>query len=1557
MRLASKQFILMIILVISVSAQVATGTPPFGSFGGGPFDIINLGNLNVHLAIPVLHRSGRGTPFTYDLSYDSSVWSPVTSSGTTQWQPASGWGWKGTTEAALGYISQTSTSNPCTYYINGRAHTYNYTSWRTYGYGDKFGAFHAVPMIYTDNDTQQYCGIDQLSGSATTTDGSGYTITVTRGLAAKVTSVTGFTISAPVTKSGSGAGTFTDPNGNQITLNTSGQFFDTLSSTTPVLTVAGSGTPASPFTFTYTNPSSVSPYTSAYTMKYTQYTVQTAFGFSAGSPIISEYGPVSVPLVSSILLPDGSSYMFTYEPGPGTCALQGGTTSCVTGRIKEITLPTGGSITYSYTGGTNGTGIYSDGSSAGFTRQLSPGGTWAYSRSPTGPTWNTLITDPTSSQNQTSINFAEGGGSNFYETQRQVYQGAASGTPLLTLLTCYNGNFTTCATAAVSSVARTDVFRTVPTATSSKTSLSEIVYNGYGLPQSDAEYDYGMTAGVAPPTGWNALLLSYTTYLYAALGNNIVGRPSQITLKNGATGAIKAQATYTYDQGTVTSSGAPQHVSISGARGNLTTLALLTSGTSTLTSTNTYYDNGNLNTSTDVNGGVTTYKYLTDSCGVAFPTEIDLPISVLKLYQDWNCTGAVLNWAEDPNLNKTAYTYGDPNFWRPTTISYPDGGSTIYTYNEGTNSPWSIQTSSSKDSSSSVVSDAILDGFGRVTQQELTSDPVQNDVVVTAYDPVGRVASVTNPYRTTSDPTYGVTQYAYDPLNRPTSITHPGGTAIGYQYLGAAMQTTDEGYNSGGTSQITHIYQTDGLGRTTSVCELSSATLQGSAGTPAACGLDIAGTGFLTTYQYDPIGNLSQVQQAGVGTRTYSYDGFSRLTQEINPESGTTTYTYDLAGQQGDLYQRTRPKQNQTGVATVVTTYSFDKLHRPTGKSYNDGSTPTITLTYDQATVGTYSPSNPKGQLTDAVVAANVAGTIYGYDTMGRVAQEWQCTPLNCGTSTYWLGYQYDRLGDVTQFVNGTEGTAGVTYTYSYDTAAHLIKLTSSLSDSYHPATLLTINSTNYNALGEFTQATLGNGILRSIAYDNRGRATSLTDGSIYSFSLGYANDSNILTGNDSVNGNWTYTYDAMNRISTSSKAGNAYNYKYDPAGNRWQQNVTTGTGPAPQYTLNSNNQITTSGVLYDAPGNVTNDGLGNTYTYDAEGRLTAVSGSNSASYVYDALGQRVRTVVNSQTSDFIFDPTGRALDQLSGATWQRGEIFIGGLHLATYNNVVVPATTYFDHADWVGTVRARSNATGTSAETCTSLPFGDSQNCTNTDVSTLHFAGLTGDSESNLQHAWYRQYSTTQGRWTVSDPTGLAAVNSADPQTWNRYVYVADRLLRYADPLGLNIKDCVWYAGTAGCTPCPNCGAPPPPGGDGGGSDGSGGGADTTDCSVFSPNCPSTPTGLFGGNNIYDMSVISMSGPLWAIDAAAEKGWSSNLAFQILLDQANMILNNLGVGTVSFNPLDVAVPWWEALLVGPPLGFKNPAVPSPTPLQPPGTKPTKCPSFLKKIGQCPTNT
>jgi len=69
----STVLVVSLVLLPTSYAQVSTGITPFGSFGGGPFDVVNLGNLNVHFTIPILHKAGRGMPFTYDLSYDSSI--------------------------------------------------------------------------------------------------------------------------------------------------------------------------------------------------------------------------------------------------------------------------------------------------------------------------------------------------------------------------------------------------------------------------------------------------------------------------------------------------------------------------------------------------------------------------------------------------------------------------------------------------------------------------------------------------------------------------------------------------------------------------------------------------------------------------------------------------------------------------------------------------------------------------------------------------------------------------------------------------------------------------------------------------------------------------------------------------------------------------------------------------------------------------------------------------------------------------------------------------------------------------------------------------------------------------------------------------------------------------------------------------------------------------------------------------------------------------------------------------------------------------------------------
>jgi YD repeat-containing protein len=70
---------------------------------------------------------------------------------------------------------------------------------------------------------------------------------------------------------------------------------------------------------------------------------------------------------------------------------------------------------------------------------------------------------------------------------------------------------------------------------------------------------------------------------------------------------------------------------------------------------------------------------------------------------------------------------------------------------------------------------------------------------------------------------------------------------------------------------------------------------------------------------------------------------------------------------------------------------------------------------------------------------------------------------------------------------------------------------------------------------------------------------------------------------------------------------------------------------PTLTFDTNNTNHIATFGlqtVTYDAAGNLIQDGTGvgtHTYQYEAEGRLKSVDNGTTATYYYNALGQRVQ--------------------------------------------------------------------------------------------------------------------------------------------------------------------------------------------------------------------------------------------------------------------------------------------------------------------------------------------
>jgi RHS repeat-associated protein len=902
-------------------------------------------------------------------------------------------------------------------------------------------------------------------------------------------------------------------------------------------------------------------------------------------------------------------------------------------------------------------------------------------------------------------------------------------------------------------------------------------------------------------------------------------------------------------------------------RGNLTQKTQWLSSGSPAT-TYTYDETGQVLAMTDPNGNQTSYSYAdaflnTNSTGFtstagapptgevtnAYLTKITYPF-VNGIAQTENFSygynDGELTRSSDQNSKATTYVYND-SLGRLTESDYPDTGQTLVTYSDSPPSP-SVTTKRLISSGSYLTSVSTMDGLGHVVKTALTSDPdcSTGDITAITYDGLGRVYTSSNPYCTTSDATYGLNTYTYDALGRITAIAHPDSTTINTSYAGRATDVVDEGNGTRRTEKVT---QRDGLGRLLSVCEVTSSSLIGAGKTPAACGQDINKTGFLTTYTYDALDNLLTVNQGGLSPRTFVYDSLSRLLCSANPEmggsagcpnpdngaytAGTTRYSYDT---NGNLVSRVRPAPNQQSLSTTVTTsYQYDALNRVTATSYSDGVTLPAVFAYDQTkiTMGTqqFNIVNSIGRLSWSCTqlssgSCNGTMAVHSYDPLGRITRIWQQNPVN--NNNINVSYTYDLIGDETD-----KNLSGNDYASTYNTAGRLTAFTNTnFTDATNPANLLT--NGRYNALGRLISTTLANGLTESWGYDIRGRLQAMAAGTTctggkctgstaYGFSIntstgqtGYAPNGAVLSAADSVDGNWSYTYDDFNRLSTSTCSGTCpdssstqgFSYSYDRYGNRWQQTLTSGSGPQSSYTF-TNNRL--DGYSYDAVGDLLNDGFHN-YQYDPEGRIISVDGGATA-YIYDARGNRVVKTTAGVAIDYIYDRDGHVIlyNQNPGVGGSPFiEQYVAGMHLGTYilNSNVTDSIFYYDHSDWLGTERAHTNVAGVTCETMQSLPFGDGQvihtmngGCTaTTDVSPMHFTGKERDSESGLDYFDRRHFASTMGRWVTPDRVNVTEDRLLSPtNTLNKYVYGGNNPLKYVDTDGEDITVFYDQGGTAG--------------------------------------------------------------------------------------------------------------------------------------------------------------
>jgi RHS repeat-associated protein len=476
--------------------------------------------------------------------------------------------------------------------------------------------------------------------------------------------------------------------------------------------------------------------------------------------------------------------------------------------------------------------------------------------------------------------------------------------------------------------------------------------------------------------------------------------------------------------------------------------------------------------------------------------------------------------------------------------------------------------------------------------------------------------------------------------------------------------------------------------------------------------------------------------------------------------------------------------------------------------------------------------TNSKGRLAEAYTCTGSCTTKitdegFSYTARGELSDQYQSSQNSGGY--YHANYLYWPNGAIRQ-ISGLPTLP--TFTYGVDGEGRISTL--SASTGQNPLT-----GTGYNSASLPTTVNFGSGDNDAYTYDpNTGRMTQ------YQFNVNGQNFVGNLTWNpngtlasqqtiDPFNSvdtqNCTYAHDDLTRIA-SANCGSTWmqTFAYDAFGNLFKNGTMSFQ---PTYSAATNRMTSLPGFTptYDNNGNVLNNNA-HPYTWDADGKYASVDGIG---ITYDALGRRIEI---AYPSEIFYLPDGSSI-LFKGQVARDGALKLPGGAQAIYdaNN---GGLIQYEHADHLGSLRLATTPARGYLSSLAYAPFGEQYSAIN-QGDAEGFTGIGPAFDFDEYDFPARQYSN-QGRWVSPDPAGLAAVNPAFPQSWNRYAYVLNTPLIATDPTGLGPCPLA-YASSGGC---------------GGGSctlDGQ-----SIDCSTassvlqagFGIQCPGNYCGPYAGNN-----------------------------------------------------------------------------------------------------------
>ena len=688
-------------------------------------------------------------------------------------------------------------------------------------------------------------------------------------------------------------------------------------------------------------------------------------------------------------------------------------------------------------------------------------------------------------------------------------------------------------------------------------------------------------------------------------------------------------------------------------------------------------------------------------------------------------------------------------------------------------------------------------GWLTATKIRGADDGSEVDDRITAIDywPTGLVKQVTQP-----DGAF--TTYGYDTAHRLTTIGDSDGNTITYTLDNAGNRVQEDTRDDNGTllRTLSRLYNqlgqlatqadasdnptdftydpngnlktaTDPLGRATSndydPLKRLARTLQ-----------DIGGVEAETTFEYDALDHLTRVTDPKGLETGYTYNAFGDLLQLDSPDTGTTTYTYDSVGN----------RTGQVDARGQASSYAYDALNRLTGISYDGAADQNVTYVYD-----TVPPGCDTGE-TFAIgrlsAMADASGsTQYCYDRFGQMVRKVQAT----NGQTFTLRYAYTKSGQLSSLTYPDGSTAD----YVRDAQGRVTEV-GVTSPGGSREVLLT--DASYAPFGPATGWAYGNGRTLSRAHDLDYRPQSILDSATGGLDLGYSYDpagnlTALRTADLAEPPRATFDYDALNRLTAfrDGAAGAAIErYDYDATGNRTGFTNAGGT-QAYAYPTDSHRLASVAGVprTYDASGNTTAVGSAREFVYNAANRLSQVKqgGTITMHYAYNGKGERVRRHLGTDDVTTVYDEAGRwvgdyddagvPLQQaiwlddnpvglLVGATGVNRLHYVQPDHLGTPRAVIDPIRNV---AVWKWDLA--SEAFGNSPPN--QDPDGDGTGF----VFDMRFPGQRYDAATGLNYNYFRDYESSSGRYSQSDPIGLGG----GPNT---YEYSMSMPTSAFDPKGL---------------------------------------------------------------------------------------------------------------------------------------------------------------------------